>query len=115
MGRIYQLTFDDASTSSKDAPSSVKYDPCTKRLVQKTTVYTLPQTSIDFGYVMGGMAIDYKGKLWVALCGAGMIMRIDPLTGQEMFKLHMEATRPTSVAFGELIFKSISCLHYRMK
>jgi sugar lactone lactonase YvrE len=72
----------------------------TKRISERKLIYKLPQSSIDLGYVLSGMTIDSKGKLWIALFGAGCILRIDPTSGQEVFRLHLEVKTPTSCTFG---------------
>jgi hypothetical protein len=41
-------------------------------------VYKLPAEDTQRGHRMEGMTIDCKFKLWVALNGAGCILRIDP-------------------------------------
>ncbi len=74
-----------------------------KRVVERKLIYKLPQQSIELGYLLDGMTIDSKGKLWVALCGAGCILRIDPTTGQEVFRLHLDVKNPTSCTFGDFL------------
>ncbi len=78
----------------------------TKRVSERKLIYKLPQPSIDLGYVLSGMTIDSKGKLWIALYGAGCILRIDPTSGQEVFRLHLDLKTPTSCTFGADIFLS---------
>ena len=50
-------------------------------------VYTLPAEDMRLGHRMEGMTIDCKFKLWVALNGAGCILRIDPWKETEISRL----------------------------
>ncbi len=47
-----------------------------------------------------GMCVDAEGKLWVALYGGGGVVRIDPRSGAEDFRVQVPATNATSCAFG---------------
>ena len=52
-------------------------------------VYTLPSEDMRHGHRMEGMTIDCKFKLWVALNGAGCILRIDPWKECEISRLSL--------------------------
>lgn len=47
-----------------------------------------------------GMCLDEQGMLWVALWGGGAVVRIDPATGTEVFRVDVPTTNVTSCAFG---------------
>jgi gluconolactonase len=79
------------------------------RLIDRRCVFKLPEAAVSSGYVLDGMTIDSKGKIWVALTGAGCILRIDPATGNEVFRLHLTHKKPTSCTFGELCSYSTCC------
>ena len=58
------------------------------RIVESSKViYTLTAEDMRRGHRMGGMTIDCKFKLWVALNGAGCILRIDPWKETEISRL----------------------------
>lgn len=92
------------------APIEGGLDSTAKRVTERKLIYKLPQQSIDLGYMLDGMTIDNKGKLWVALCGAGCVLRIDPATGQEVFRLHLDVKYPTSCTFGKYFESSVGCV-----
>ena len=52
-------------------------------------VYSLPSEDMCRGHRMEGMTIDCKFKLWVALNGAGCILRIDPWKECEIARLSL--------------------------
>lgn len=47
-----------------------------------------------------GMCLDEQGMLWVALWGGSAVVRIDPATGEEVFRVRVAATNVSSCAFG---------------
>ncbi|HVJ45006.1 MAG TPA: SMP-30/gluconolactonase/LRE family protein [Luteolibacter sp.] len=47
-----------------------------------------------------GMTIDADGKLWVAFCHGGCVVRFDPATGGELQRVEIPALETTSCAFG---------------
>ena len=47
-----------------------------------------------------GMAIDSENHLWVALFDGGKVIRINPETGETVFKVSVPAPKVTSCAFG---------------
>lgn len=60
------------------------------------------RTFIDFRHVGGrpdGCTIDSSGYLWVAVVGAGTVVRFDPI-GREVERIELPVTRPTSAMFG---------------
>ena len=52
-------------------------------------VFVLSKESQQLGQRLGGMTIDCKFKLWVALTGSGCLLRIDPWSGQEIMRLEI--------------------------
>lgn len=46
-----------------------------------------------------GAQVDTEGKLWVAVTGAGRVVQLDPITGQILMVVHVDAN-PTSLTFG---------------
>jgi sugar lactone lactonase YvrE len=46
--------------------------------------------------------VDSVGGLWIALSGAGRVVRINPTTGQVDFIIHLPVKSPTSCTFGGL-------------
>ena len=47
-----------------------------------------------------GMAADAEGKLWIAFCHGGCVLRIDPRDGRELARINVPALETTSVGFG---------------
>lgn len=47
-----------------------------------------------------GMAIDEKGRLWIALYGGGGVGCFDPESGEMLLKVNVPAPHTTSCAFG---------------
>lgn len=47
-----------------------------------------------------GMAMDKKGKLWVAFYNGGKVLRIDPNGGEISAIINLPVPKPTSCAFG---------------
>ena len=47
-----------------------------------------------------GMTIDAEGKLWVAFCHGGCVVRFDPDNGSELQRVEIPALETTSCAFG---------------
>lgn len=100
MGNEFMFIVDSAAAEISRLEFAQMDGVTGKRVVDRRCVYKLPEVSISAGYVMDGITIDNKGKLWVALTGAGCILRVDPATGQEVFRLHLDAKKPTSCTFG---------------
>jgi sugar lactone lactonase YvrE len=71
-----------------------------KNFTARKVVFKLSADSASLGHRLGGIAIDAEGKLWVALTGAYCILRIDPSTGLEVYRLALPMKNPTSCAFG---------------
>ena len=63
-------------------------------------VYTLPEAAQAQGHMMDGMTIDADGKLWVALVNSSSIIRIDPASHEEIFRVEVPAKKPTCLTFG---------------
>ncbi|HEU5076736.1 MAG TPA: SMP-30/gluconolactonase/LRE family protein, partial [Polyangiaceae bacterium] len=72
------------------------YDPTLAAIAHPTVVadFTDSPGSPD------GMCLDAQGMLWVALWGGGAVVRIDPATGKEVFRVKVPTTNVTSCAFG---------------
>ena len=47
-----------------------------------------------------GMTIDAEGKLWVAMCHGGTVLRIDPLSGELLHQIDFPCVETTACAFG---------------
>lgn len=47
-----------------------------------------------------GMTIDAEGKLWVAMCHGGTVLRIDPLSGELLHQVDFPCVETTACAFG---------------
>ncbi len=47
-----------------------------------------------------GMTIDAEGKLWVAFCHGGCVVRFDPATGQKLQQVDLPCVETTACAFG---------------
>lgn len=54
-----------------------------------------------------GMTIDAEGKLWVAFCHGGCVVRFDPETGAELKRVEIPALETTSCAFGGANFEDL--------
>ena len=54
-----------------------------------------------------GMTIDAEGKLWVAFCHGGCIVRFDPDNGSELQRVEIPALETTSCAFGGANFEDL--------
>ncbi len=52
------------------------------------------------GLTPDGMTIDDEGMLWVAMWGGGCVHRYNPLTGELIGKVEVDAPQVTSCAFG---------------
>lgn len=64
-----------------------------------------PRTCVDtaaLGYSSSpdGMTIDAEGKLWVAFCHGGCVVRFDPEKGQKMQQVDIPCVETTACAFG---------------
>jgi len=54
-----------------------------------------------------GMTIDAEGKLWVAFCHGGCVVRFDPENGSELKRVVLPALETTSCAFGGEDFQDL--------
>ena len=68
-------------------------------LTNRRLVYTMP-ASLPGG--PDGAQVDADGYLWIALSGAGRVVRVDPTTGAVDTVVHLPVKSPTSVTFGGL-------------
>jgi len=68
-----------------------------ERLTNRRLVWTMP-AALPGG--PDGANVDAEGFLWVALSGAGRVVRINPLTGAVDVVVHLPVSSPTSVTFG---------------
>jgi sugar lactone lactonase YvrE len=48
-----------------------------KLLTDRKQVFKLANEDVEKGHSLGGLTIDMEGRLWVALSGAGSIIRVD--------------------------------------
>ncbi|MFB4210589.1 SMP-30/gluconolactonase/LRE family protein [Shouchella sp. JSM 1781072] len=65
-----------------------------------TAVGAVPITYSDYGGSPDGMTIDKEGMLWVALWGAGAVIRVKPTTGEVIETVTVPASHTTSCTFG---------------
>lgn len=72
------------------------YDIGQGNIANKRVIYTFKKGE---GYP-DGMTIDAEGMLWVALWGGWKIVRMNPNTGQVIFKFDLPVSRVTSCTFG---------------
>ena len=47
-----------------------------------------------------GMTIDSEGMLWVAMCHGGMVVRINPQSGELVQRVDVPCVETTACAFG---------------
>lgn len=73
---------------------SFDYDEPAGGISSQSVVWHSEQGSPD------GMTIDTEDHLWVALYGAGKVLRIDPASGETVFEVRLPVPRPTSCTFG---------------
>lgn len=83
-----------------DTPTRVvvafDYDAVTGSITNKRNVYIFAKEE----GVPDGMTIDAEGMLWVALWNGWKVVRINPDTGENVFNIHLPASRITSCTFG---------------
>ena len=66
-------------------------------LSNRQLVWTVPS---DLPGVPDGAQVDADGFLWIALSGAGRVVRVDPHSGSVDMILHLPVKSPTSCTFG---------------
>lgn len=54
-----------------------------------------------------GMTLDREGALWVALYDGYKVIRIDPVSGQTLFEVHLPVPQVTSCTFGGADFREL--------
>uniref|UniRef100_A0A1B6DI06 SMP-30/Gluconolactonase/LRE-like region domain-containing protein n=1 Tax=Clastoptera arizonana TaxID=38151 RepID=A0A1B6DI06_9HEMI len=74
------------------------YDPNTGKLSNERTAFDLRENNIG-GYA-DGMTMDNEGKLWIAIFGSGMVVRVDPVNGKLLSSIKFPTLQITSVCFG---------------
>ena len=94
------MYFIDSPTRRVDA---FDYDNETGEISNRRTAIALPD---GIGYP-DGMAIDSEDKLWVALWAGWGIARFDPLTGDLLDKIDVQASQVTACAFGGAELKDL--------
>jgi len=67
------------------------------KLSNRRLVWTVP-ANLPGG--PDGAQVDADGFLWIALSGAGRVMRVDPSTGRVDMVVHLPVDCPTSCTFG---------------
>ena len=72
------------------------FDPVEGEISNRRHVIEIPK---DMGYP-DGMTIDAEGKLWVAMCHGGTVLRIDPLSGELLHQVDFPCVETTACAFG---------------
>jgi sugar lactone lactonase YvrE len=93
---IFQITI-DRNSSNEDGVT----------VLEQTSIF---QLSREDSVVLDGMTIDSENHLWVALCGAGCILRINPAAKKEVYRLRLPFRNPVSCTFGNTTFRS--CFHF---
>ncbi|KAK4697434.1 hypothetical protein P7C71_g649, partial [Lecanoromycetidae sp. Uapishka_2] len=114
------MYFIDSPTSSV---SKFKYDDATGEISDRQTFY-----EVEGEGVPDGLAMDEKGCLWIAVCGGGKVLRVDPdgelvgviemptrmvscpaFAGEDLYVTSAEEEEPDkypeSVEFGGSLFK----------
>ncbi|AIC95346.1 SMP-30/gluconolactonase/LRE family protein [Shouchella lehensis] len=81
------------------------YDPDDTRTI--TRVGSVPIDYQEYGGAPDGMTIDSEGKLWIALWGAGAVIRVDPETGYVSERITVPASNTTSCVFGGADYKTL--------
>jgi sugar lactone lactonase YvrE len=94
------MYFIDSPTRRVDA---FDYDNATGEIRNRRTAIALPK---GIGYP-DGMAIDAEDKLWVALWSGWGVARFDPLTGELLEKIDVQASQVTACAFGGAELKDL--------
>lgn len=61
--------------------------------------FNKPEAGILFGFP-DGMTIDRDGNIWVAVFGAGAVVKFDPQTGKNLQQVDIPAKQTTSVCWG---------------
>ncbi|GAF21213.1 LOW QUALITY PROTEIN: gluconolactonase [Bacillus sp. JCM 19047] len=97
------LFYHNETVTSETAVFS--YDPDDTRKI--TRVGTVPIHYDEYGGAPDGMTIDSEGKLWVALWGAGAVIRVDPETGHVSEKITVPASNTTSCVFGGTNYQTL--------
>jgi len=64
-----------------------------------------PEVAVDtesagFDGSPDGMTIDSEGKLWIAMCHAGAVLRVDPDSSEVLARVDFPCVETTSCAFG---------------
>ena len=64
-----------------------------------------PRVAVDFDSLLldgspDGMTVDEDGKLWVAMCHGGSVVRLDPKEGSLVQKIDFPCVETTACAFG---------------
>ncbi len=54
-----------------------------------------------------GMTIDREGALWIALYDGYKVIRIDPVSGETLFEVHLPVPQVTSCTFGGASFREL--------
>uniref|UniRef100_V5GXT7 Regucalcin n=1 Tax=Anoplophora glabripennis TaxID=217634 RepID=V5GXT7_ANOGL len=68
-------------------------------ITNRRPVFTLSRH--DIPGLLDGMTIDSDGNLWVAICNAGKVIKVDPRKPETLlYTLSLPAKQTTSVAFG---------------
>jgi sugar lactone lactonase YvrE len=73
-------------------------------LTNRRLVWTMP-SNLSGG--PDGAQVDSEGGLWMALSGAGRVVRVDPSTGLVTHTVHLPVKSPTSVSLDSCAFAFI--------
>jgi len=66
-------------------------------LTNRRLIWTMPS---NLAGGPDGAQVDSDGGLWMALSGAGRVVRVDPSTGSITHTIHLPVNSPTSCTFG---------------
>jgi sugar lactone lactonase YvrE len=96
---IYQITI-DRNSSNEDGVT----------VLEQTSIFQLSREDSVEGNLLDGMTIDSENHLWIVLCGAGCILRINPTMKKEVYRLLLPFRNPVSCSFGKVTFRS--CFYF---
>lgn len=74
------------------------YDLKSGQISNQNIVFDLKKNNIPG--IPDGMTVDAEGKLIIAVFGGGVVLRVDPNSGELLAKIQIPVPQVTSVAFG---------------
>lgn len=79
--------------------ASYPYDPVSGNLGSPSQLISIADLRLGTDAVPDGMAIDDEDHLWIAIWGAGCVLRISP-NGAVVDRVELPVSQPSSCAFG---------------